>query len=282
MACLGKTVDVSTSKASTGETNAKKKRTALVTGASTGIGKELAHLFASDGHDVVLVARSAPKLEELAAELTKAHGIAAHVIAADLGEPSAPATLEEATKRRGLAVDMLVNNAGFGTNGAFLELDRARELQMIDLNIRALVELTHRFARPMRERRFGRIMNIASTAGFQPGPFMATYYATKAFVVSFTEALAFELEGTGVTVTCHCPGATATDFATTAGNDKSRLFQRSGVADPKSVATHAYRAMMNGDVLSVHGALNWLGVQGVRLAPRAVARSIAASLNRPS
>jgi short-subunit dehydrogenase len=256
------------------------KRTALVTGASSGLGKELAILFAQDGHDVVLVARSVSKLEDLAHELMKAHGIKADVIAADLGDTSAPRFIEEQASARGLMIDFFVNNAGFGSNGVFLDLDLQRELQMIDVNVRALVELTHRFVRPMRERGFGRVMNIASTAGFQPGPFMATYYATKAFVVSFTEALAVELKGTGVTVTCHCPGATATEFAATAGNDKTRLFQRSGVADAKAVAAHAYRAMMNGQILAVHGALNWIGVEAVRFAPRSLARAIAGSLNK--
>jgi short-subunit dehydrogenase len=257
-----------------------KKRTALVTGASAGLGKELAHLFAADGHDVVLVARSVSRLEELAGDLSKAHGIEAHVLDADLGDATAPAVVFEQAKRRGLTVDFLVNNAGFGSNGAFLDLDLARELEMVDVNVRSLLELTHHFGRPMRERGFGRIMNIASTAGFQPGPFMATYYASKAFVVSFTEALAFELDGSGVTVTCYCPGATATEFASTAGNDKTRLFQRSGVASAKEVAADAYRAMMKGQVLSIHGALNWLGTQSLRFAPRSVTRSVAASMNK--
>lgn len=258
------------------------KRTALVTGASAGIGKELARLFAADGHDVVLVARSGAKLDALAAELQKAHGVTAHVIAADLGEPTAPAAIKQQTSDRGLAIDFLVNSAGFGTNGAFADLELSRELAMVDVNVRALVELTHLFVVPMRARRFGRVMNIASTAGFQPGPFMATYYATKAFVISFTEALAFELADTGVTVTCHCPGATATEFAAVAGNDDTRLFQRSGIPEAAAVAGHAYRAMMAGEILSVHGALNWLGVQGLRVSPRAITRGIAASLNRSS
>ncbi len=253
-----------------------------MTGASSGLGKELAILFAQNGHDVVLVARSVSKLEDLAHELMGAHGIKADVIAADLGDASAPRFIEEQAKARGLTIDFLVNNAGFGSNGAFLDLDLGRELQMIDVNVRSLVELTHRFVRPMRERGFGRVMNIASTAGFQPGPFMATYYATKAFVVSFTEALAVELEGSGVTVTCHCPGATATEFAVTAGNDKSRLFQRPGVADAKSVAAHAYRAMMKGQVLAIHGTLNWMVMEAVRFAPRSLARAIASSLNKPA
>jgi len=265
-----------------GQSTGRHQRTALVTGASAGIGRELAKLFAADGHDVVLVARSKGRLEALATELAGAHGVATHVIAANLGDLGAPGAIQAQARERGLAIDFLVNNAGFGSNGAFLDLDLDRELEMIDVNIRALVELTHRFARPMRERRFGRIMNIASTAGFQPGPFMATYYATKAFVVSFSEALAFELEGSGVTVTGHCPGATATDFAATAGGEKTRLFQRSGVAQAPAVAAHAYRAMMNGEVLAVHGALNWIGMQSLRVALRALTRSIAARLNRPA
>lgn len=257
------------------------RKTALVTGASAGLGKELASLFAKDGHDLVLVARSETKLRTLAGDLARAHGITAHVVPADLADGGAPAQIFERTQQLGVAVDVLVNNAGFGTNGAFLDLDLAREKEMIAVNCTALLELTHRFVHPMRARGQGRVLNIASTAGFQPGPFMATYYATKAFVISFSEALAFELQGTGVTVTCHCPGATATEFAATAGNDKSKLFQRSGVAEAKEVALHAYRSLMKGEVLSVHGALNKIGVQGLRVSPRSLIRSIAAGLNRP-
>lgn len=256
------------------------KRTALVTGASAGLGNELARLFAKDGHDVILVARSEQRLRTLADDLASAHGVAAHVLVADLGDPGAPASLFDRVQQRGLSVDFLVNNAGFGSNGAFLDLPLEREMEMVQVNVAALVELTHRFVRPMRERGFGRVMNIASTAGFQPGPYMATYYATKAFVISFTEALAYELRGTGVSVTCHCPGATATEFAATAGNDKSALFQRSGVATAREVALHAYGAMMKEHVLSVHGALNWIGFEALRFTPRSLVRSIAAGLNR--
>lgn len=261
-------------------TEKSEKKTALVTGASAGLGKELAGLFAKDGHDLVLVARSETKLRTLAGDLGRAHGITAHVVTADLGEARAAAHVFEETKKLGVAVDFLANNAGFGSNGAFLDLDLAREKEMIAVNCTSLLELTHRYAAPMRERGFGRVLNIASTAGFQPGPFMATYYATKAFVVSFSEALAHELQGSGVTVTCHCPGATATDFASTAGNDKTKLFQRSGVADAKHVALHAYRAMMKGEIISVHGVMNWIGWQGLRFTPRSVVRSIAAGLNK--
>lgn len=257
------------------------KRIALVTGASAGLGKEFADLFAADGHDVVLVARSKPRLEELAKTLEEKYGIKAHVAPTDLGEASAPAVLFEQMQGRGIAIDFLVNNAGFGNTGRFLDGDLGKELQLLDVNMRALVELTHRFGKGMVERKFGRILNIASTAGFQAGPFMSTYYASKAFVISFTEGLAFELHGTGVTATCHCPGATHTEFAARAGNDKTKLFQGAArVADAREVAEHAYRAMMAGEVLAVHGVMNFLGMSMNRLVPRVVMRTITAGLNR--
>lgn len=256
------------------------KRTALITGASAGLGTEFARLFARDGHDVVLVARSRDKLEALAAELRAAHGVVAHVVAADLGRPDGAETVARGTAS--LSVDFLVNNAGFGSNGAFVDLELARELEMVQVNCASLIALTHHFGGSMKSRKFGRILNIASTAGFQPGPFMATYYASKSFVISFSEAVAYELRDSGVTVTCHCPGATATEFAKVAGNDKSALFQRKGVATAVDVAKHAYQAMHAGQTLSVHGAMNKFGVQSLRFAPRSVVRGIAAKLNRTS
>ena len=251
---------------------------ALITGASAGLGEQFAHLFARDGHDVVLVARSAARLEPVAERL-RLHKITPHVLAEALSRPGAAARLYDAVKAKGLEVSALVNNAGYGSTGAFLDLPVEQEAEMVQLNCTALLELCHRFGHDMRARKTGRILNIASTAGFQPGPYMATYYATKAFVVSFSEALAHELKDSGVTVTCHCPGATATQFAGRAGNDSSRLFQRPGIAKAEDVAAHAYEAMMQGEVLSVHGLLNWVAMQSVRVSPRAVLRSIAAALN---
>jgi len=253
------------------------KHTALITGASAGLGTELARLAARDGHDVILVARSEDRLRALADELQKAHGVKAQVVAADLADRDAPARIFEACGDA--KVDLLFNNAGFGSNGTFLDLDLAHELNMVQVNVAAVVALTHLFAGPMRARGFGRVCNIASTAGFQAGPYMATYYATKAFVITFSEALAVELAGTGVTVTAHCPGATATEFATRAGNDKTALF-KSGVARADEVAAHAYRATMRGQTLAIHGAKNWLMIESQRIAPRALVRSIAARLNR--
>ncbi len=196
---------------------------ALITGASVGLGEHFATRFARDGFDLILVARSVARLEAVAERL-RLHKVKVHVMPADLSQPNAPQALFEAVSAKGLEVECLVNNAGFGSNGAFLDLDLAHEAEMVDLNCTALLRLTHLFATPMRARGAGRILNIASTAGFQPGPYMATYYATKAFVLSFTEALAYELKGTGVTATCYCPGATHTEFAKRAGNDKSMLF----------------------------------------------------------
>lgn len=253
------------------------KHTALITGASGGIGLVLAQLFAADGHDVVLVARTEAKLRALANEL-ETKGVKATVLATDLSRPDAPTQLFAELEQRGIELGYLVNNAGFGSNGRLWELDRARELEMIDLNIRALVDLTHLVLPGMVARGFGRVLNIGSTAGFQAGPGMATYYASKAFVLHFSEAVAHELRGTGVTATVHCPGATATGFAAVAGNDRTRLFA-SGVAGVDEVARDAYQAMHAGRTIRVHGVRNALMALSVRTAPRAWVRAIAARLN---
>lgn len=258
------------------------RKLALITGASAGLGVEFARLAAKDGHDVVLVARRLQQLEAVAQEVSSAHGIQAHPLAANLGDRAAPRRLFNELKQRGLHVDVLVNNAGFGSTGEFLDLPLERELEMVEVNIQALMQLSHLFGQEMRARKSGAILNIASTAGFQPGPYMATYYASKAFVLSFSEALAYELRGTGVTVTAHCPGATATEFSGTAGNDKSRLFQQQKPASAADVALHAWRAMKAGKPLAVHGAMNKIGAFGVRLSPRAMVRALAASLNKPA
>jgi uncharacterized protein len=256
------------------------RKVALITGASAGLGEQFAELFAKDGHDVILVARGVAKLEALAQRLEKTHGVKAHVLPADLGRPSSPEQVFARVQALGLAVDFLVNNAGYGSSGPLLDLALESEAQMVEVNCTSLLKLTYLFAKPMRERRRGRILNIASTAGFQSLPYMATYGATKAFVVSLSEALAFELKDSGVTVTCHCPGATKTEFAERAGNAESRLFNRPGVAEAPDVAAHAYSAMMKGQVLTVHGLLNQVAAFSLRLSPRAAVRSIAARLNQ--
>jgi short-subunit dehydrogenase len=255
--------------------------TALVTGASMGIGLELSRLFAAHGHDVVLVARSKQKLDELSRELSTKYGVRVLVITADLLDPAAPGRVADAVAREGITVEYLVNNAGFGAAAPFLETDPRRSLDMITLNIAALTHLTYLFAKGMRERGRGGVLNIASTAGFQPGPGMAVYYATKAYVVSFSEAIAQELAGTGVHVTSFCPGPVDTEFARIAGNHDSVLFKL-GAAKPDAVALHAYRSFMKRRVLVISGATNWLGVQLLRVSPRALVRKVAAWVNSKS
>jgi len=255
--------------------------TAVITGASSGLGLQYAKLFAADKRDLVLVARRKDRLDSLATELSSSHGIRAHAIAEDLSEPAAPGRLVDAVKARGLAIEYLVNSAGFGANGAFAESDLSKQLEMVQVNIVALVALTRSFIPEMICRGHGRVLNIGSTAGFQPGPFMAVYYATKAFVNSFTEALWYELKGTGVTATVSVPGATATEFAAVAGNERSRLF-RLGAMSAAEVAREGYQAMLKGKPIAVHGLKNKVLAGSVRLSPRAVVRGIAASLNKPS
>jgi uncharacterized protein len=252
--------------------------TALVTGASSGLGVEYARLFAAEKHDLLLVARRRDRLEALAGELRSAHGVRVAVMAADLAAPQGAEQVVEEARRLGLEIEFLVNNAGLGASGAFADLPLGRELEMIQVNIAALVSLTRLLLPAMVARKRGRILNLGSTAGFPPGPFMAVYYASKAFVNSFTEALWYELRGTGVTATVSCPGATATEFAVVAGNDRSLLF-RLGAAPAAAVAREGYRAMMKGKPIIVHGLRNKLTVQSLRLSPRALSRAIAASLN---
>ncbi|MFO0726275.1 MAG: SDR family oxidoreductase [Myxococcota bacterium] len=255
------------------------KPTALITGASAGIGVELARLFAADGYDLLLVARRKDRLESLAAELQAKHQNRVHVLAADLMDPGAPAAVVAEVERLGLQVEALVNNAGFGTNGPFQALDPVRELGQVQLNVTAVVALSRAFLPKMVERKRGYLLNLGSTAGFQPGPWMATYYATKAFVNSFSEALHHELRGTGVSVTVCCPGPVATEFAAVAGNAESRLFQ-AGAMTAAAVAESAYRAMKRGQALIVPGLRNKLIPISVRFSPRGMVRAVAAALNR--
>jgi short-subunit dehydrogenase len=189
------------------------RKTALVTGASSGIGLDLAKRFAAEGYDVALVARSEGKLKEVAAALEAEHKVRAHVVTADLAKAGAADALVAALDARGIDVDVLVNNAGYASYGAFAETDLADELAMIQVNVVVLTHLTKLLVRKMVAKRSGRVLNVASTAAFQPGPLMAVYYATKAYVLSFSEAIAEELRDTGVTVTALCPGPTRTAFA---------------------------------------------------------------------
>lgn len=256
-------------------------KTALITGASAGLGTEFAKLFANDGYSLILVARRRDRLEALAEDLLAAHpNIAVTVIEEDLGRPGAGRTLFEKVKAQGLAVDALVNNAGFGSSGAFRDLPLDKELQMMDLNMRTLVELTHLFLPEMIARGHGRILNVGSTAGFQPGPYMTVYYATKAFVNSFSEGLNEELKGTGVSCTVLAPGATATEFAQSAHAEKNMLFSLLPVATAQNVARYGYRSLLAGRSLAVHGFSNRILLQLQRILPRCVIRNLAARVNR--
>jgi short-subunit dehydrogenase len=248
--------------------------TVLITGASGGIGYELAKLFAKDHHNSVLVARNGPRLRQIADELQRQFGITVTTVALDLTEPDAPRALFAQLQSDGIAVDILINNAGYGKFGEFADLPVEESLGQIQLNITALTSLTRLFLGPMLERRSGRIMNVASTAGFQPGPLMAVYYATKAYVISFSEALANELAGKGVAVTCLCPGATETDFAARAGNDKTRLLKNLRPMDAKTVARVGYRGLLKGKTLVIPGLRNWLVAESVRFSPRKLVTAV--------
>lgn len=253
------------------------KGTALVTGASSGIGTELAKLCAADGYDVVLVARQRAALEDLAFTLSQTHGIAARALVADLAEPAAARAVFESAG----AVDILINNAGFGRRGAYAETDWEAEARMIQVHITALAHLTKLYLPGMIARRSGRILNVASTAAFIPGPFMAMYYATKAFVVSFSLAIANELQGTGVTLTVLCPGPTRTNFFQTAGTGNTNLFKGPSMS-AVSVAREGYDAMMAGKAEIIAGSRNRWMIWGTRLAPRRMLANIARRLNSPA
>jgi short-subunit dehydrogenase len=244
-------------------------KTALVTGASGGIGYELALLFARDGYDCILVARSQDKLKELAERLESEHRVKTLVLAKDLAKPSAVDEIYEEVTAASMHVDVLVNNAGFPVFGLFVDTDLRAELEMLQVNVVALTALTKLFLKGMVERRAGRILNLASTAAFLPGPLMSVYYASKAYVLSFSEALSNELRGTGVTVTALSPGPTRTGFQKRGVMEDSRLVQGQ-IADAASVALAGYRGLMAGKTIVIPGFTNKLVPWVVRLSPRGV------------
>jgi short-subunit dehydrogenase len=248
--------------------------TALVTGASSGIGLELSRVMASRGHDLILVARRESALAGLAEALESEHKAICNVIKADLSLPETPRLLEEEVRRRGLEVDILVNNAGFGIFGYFKNTSLERELDMLRVNAVALTELTKRFLPRMLEHHQGRILNVASTAAFQPGPLMAVYYASKAYVLSFGEAIAEELKGTGITVTTLCPGPTCTEFQSEAHLRQSPLIHGMGMPDAAEVARYGYEAMMKGRRVAIPGFVNRALANSVRFAPRGMVTSV--------
>lgn len=246
--------------------------TTLITGASSGIGAAFARKLAARGRNVLLVARSEDKLITLCNEIGRLSGIRAHYYPLDLTKPGAAAELLQETLRRDLVIDMLVNNAGFGSMGDFLKLDLARELEIIDLNVKSLVELTYHFLGPMRERQQGTIINVASTAGFQPVPYMAIYAATKAFVLSFSEALWEENRKHGVHVMALCPGVTDTNFFSASRMERPPMRT---IEPPEAVVDAALRALGHRKASVISGWTNWFAVEAERFFPRSFVTKIA-------
>lgn len=255
-------------------------RTALITGASSGIGQALAVQFARDGYHVVLAARRVETMQKQADELQRRHGITATVIGADLETDDGAAKLHAEVKARGITLNALVNNAGFGTFGEFAQSALAPELKMMQLNMNTVVVLSKLFLPDLRSTR-GKILNTASTAAFQPGPYMAIYYATKAFVLSFSEALAEELRGSGVTVTALCPGPTASGFQDKADMHASALVKGKQLPSSEQVAAAGYKAMQRGQRVYIPGLTNWLMAQSVRFTPRRMVTTTVRLLTRP-
>ncbi|HEY6160719.1 MAG TPA: SDR family oxidoreductase [Bacteroidia bacterium] len=248
------------------------KQTALITGASSGIGYELAKIMAGKGYDLVLIARNTKPLEEIAHSFKGK--VSVLVMAKDLSGENAPQEVFEELQKKNIAVDILVNNAGFGDFGKFAETDWKKEKMMIDLNVRSLTEMTKLFLPAMVKRKSGRIMNLASTASFQPGPLMSVYYATKAYVLFFTEGIAEELRGSGVTVTALCPGPTRSGFQAASALENSKLVKDRKLPTAKEVAEYGYKAMVRGKVVAIHGLMNRLMAQSPRFTPRALVRKV--------
>ena len=243
---------------------------ALVTGASGGIGTELCDILAAHGYDLVLVARSEAKLRALSEKLEGTYGITAPIFPVDLAEPGVADTLHDALVEQGISVDVLANNAGFGDQGAFLDSDWPRQEEMVKLNILALMRLAYLFGNDMRRRGAGRILNVASVAAFTAGPYMPVYFASKAFVLSFSQALGEELRGSGVTVTALCPGTTATSFWGAAGMDAGNVFSLMGAQSPRAVAELGFNGLMAGKPVVIHSLPAKLANVAARLVPRRV------------
>lgn len=262
--------------------SAGSRQTALITGASSGIGYELAKLFARDRFNLVLVARSQDKLARVADELRQEFGVASKIITLDLALPTSPAEIFQTVQQEAIAIDVLVNNAGFATYGLFAETDLAAELQMLQVNIVALTHLTKLFVREMIERKAGKVLNVASTAAFQPGPLMAVYCASKAYVLSFSEALANELQGSGIAVTALCPGPTASGFQKRADMEKSKLVSNQKIMDAETVAQVGYRGLMQGQTVVIPGWKNQLLAASVRFMPRNAVTNIVRNMQSQS
>lgn len=245
-------------------------KTALITGASNGIGLELAKIHASKGDNLVLVARNKSKLDELKIELQNQFNVKVYTIGKDLSANNTALEVYQETTNQNIFIDYLINNAGFGDFGMFVETDWNKELQMIHLNITTLTQLTKLYLKDMIKQGGGKIMNVASTAAFQSGPTMAVYYATKAYVLSFSEAIDNEVRDKGVTVTTLCPGATESGFQAAAAMEESALVKGKKLPSAKEVAEFGYASMMKGKVVAIHGNMNWVMANAVRFLPRSL------------
>jgi short-subunit dehydrogenase len=250
-----------------------KRPIALITGASSGIGRALADNFAEHGYDVILAARSVAKMQAHAADLEKRFGVSTHVIAADLESPTGPAELHAEVERRGITLDALVNNAGYGTFGEFKDMPLDSQLGMMQLNMTSLVALTKLFLPDLLATK-GKMLNLSSTAAFQPGPYMAVYYATKGFVLSFSEALGAELAETGVTVTALCPGPTLSGFQDKAAMHHSAMVKGKRLPTSEEVARKGFRAFQRGRRVYIPGWKNWILAQLPRFSPRRLVTTI--------
>jgi short-subunit dehydrogenase len=248
-------------------------KTALITGASSGIGLELAHLFARDGYRLVLLARGRNTLRQIGDDLQERYSVTVRIAPKDLAHPATPAELYQELQEAGIVLDVLVNNAGFGLAGPFQTTEWAKEAEMLQVNMVAATHLTKLFLPQIRARE-GKILNVASTAAFQPGPFMAVYYATKAYLLSFSEALSEELDGTGVTVTCLCPGPVKTNFQQRAYLEGTAMVNSPLMVDVQEVARVGYEAMMRGKRVVIPGWKNRMGMQLLRISPRSAVTKI--------
>jgi uncharacterized protein len=244
--------------------------TALITGASNGIGLELARIHAAKGGNLVLVARNKAKLDELKQELENKYKISVYTIGKDLSAANAALEVYNETTQQNIKIDYLINNAGVGTFGMFADADWEKEMQMINLNITTLTQFTHLYLKDMLARKSGKIMNVASTAAFQSGPTMAVYYATKAYVLSFSEAVNNEVKNSGVTITAFCPGATESGFQAAAAMEESALVKGKKLPTSKEVAEYGYTAMLKGKTVAIHGVMNYILVNSVRFMPRSI------------
>ncbi|MDD6812292.1 MAG: SDR family oxidoreductase [Lachnospiraceae bacterium] len=248
------------------------RKTALITGASGGLGYEFSKIFASEGYHLILVARSEGKLYIMKEKLEKTYGIQVYVCAQDLGKKDAAKRIWEYVQEKKLHVDVLINDAGFGDFGKFANSNWEKQYAMLQVNIAALTQLTYLFLKPMIEKRQGKILNVASVAAFMPGAMMSVYYATKAYVLSFTEALSVELQGTGVSVTALCPGPTNTGFAKNAELGKSRLFKSFERTSARCIAEYGYEVLMHKKVVAIPSRKNRIAIMAIRFFPRCFVR----------